>query len=745
MNKLISIILCIALLSSLTAFDARDRLQLSGVQIAAGDGVIVSSQTTGRGCTLFLPGNADIRALPLQYELSHTAVLLKVKGSKAEQIVQNGEPLDLKSICGDSIPYTLEITASYGDQVSGLAVEIYPTDGIASMYLCSEDPVNMGRPWVESSPTKSNSAKGTMLMINEGGTVVYQDKLTQIKGRGNSTWLAEKKPYQIKLATKTDLLESGRSENVAKTWVLLTNHSDPSLLRNQTVYGLSVSMGMVPGIECRPVNLYYDGEYRGAYLLCEKVEIDKGRVDIEDLESSFEDANPDVDFDSLPVSTAYTANGAKYIYCPGLKDPENISGGYLLEMDTAVRAQAEKCYLITTRNTHIVVKSPEFCSKTAMDYIASYYQEFEDTLFNKGVHPTNGKTLADYADINSLAQCYIVNELTKNPDGYRTSCYFYKDADTDILMAGPIWDYDLSFGQGWGQFVPFCAETDRYFTLFSTFSKALYQSGDFRQAVHDIYLETVSHIVNNELLPALKEDRQALNHAARANNLVWNRSYKDWSNGCNTLINYITARNNWLTDAFATWSRETIGRLNEYHDVREEDWFFDAVVDATEFGLMNGMGFGIFSPHKTSTRAQSTKVLWAISGSPDSKKPSGFSDVVETEWYASAVAWAKENNVVNGYKNGTFAPNKEITRQELITIMYRHISNAKGSRAVLDDFKDGSEINSYAVDAMCWALENGIVKGYTDNTLRPRDPVSRAELATFMVRYYKAYFMDPLG
>ena len=126
------------------------------------------------------------------------------------------------------------------------------------------------------------------------------------------------------------------------------------------------------------MNLYYDGEYRGAYLLSEKVEINKGRVDIHKLEEDFETANPDVtDFDALSVATDVTANGAAYVYCEGLNTPADYSGGYLLEMDTKPRAEAEKCYFRTKRNQYVVVKSPEFCSKDAMAYIAGYYQEYE--------------------------------------------------------------------------------------------------------------------------------------------------------------------------------------------------------------------------------------------------------------------------------------------------------------------------------------------------------------------------------
>ncbi len=731
MKRLIAVLLVLSLLSGFWAMAEEGPLTVESIYIELPTGSPIAVKISEGQYRIYVPNEADYAALPVRVILSDPAAELTVNGGPFEELTNVLAITD-----GEEV---LTFTATRGEESLSFSVELISTQWIGTMYLTSEDPVNKGRLWVESSPTKSNSAKGSMILVNESCEIVYDGALTQIKGRGNSTWLADKKPYQIKLDKKTDLLESNDDTNISKTWVLLTNHSDHTLLRNKTVYDLSVDMGIDPGVQCRPVNLFYDGEYRGMYLLCEKVEIKSGRVDIQDLEGAFEDANPEIDdFDSLPVEKDITPNGATYFYCPDLKDPEDITGGYLLELDTAARAQAEKCYLVTSRKTHIVVKSPEFCSKAAMEYIASYYQEFEDALYNRGIHPDNGKTLADYADINSLAQCYIVNELTKNPDGYRTSCYFYKDAGDSILMAGPIWDYDLSFGQGWGMFVPFCADPTRFFTLYTNFSGQLYHYGPFRQAVHDIYLNQVSPMVEETVLPRFEEDCQNLYHTALANNLVWGRSTSSFERDCAAVADYIRVRNNWLTEAFATWNGETEEAINPFQDVREGDWYYEAVTEAAGLGLVNGIGFGIFAPQSTATRAQATKILWAISGSSQDAPVSGFADVLETDWYAPAIAWAKENKVVNGYNNGNFGPNDSITRQDLVTIIYRHSGDIQEDISAIGEFSDGGSVSSYAKEAMAWALEKGILTGYNDKTLQPQKNITRAELTAVMVRYYKS-------
>ena len=374
----LSLSLCVCVLLCVTSFVSAAPEEFSWVDVAVfADGNAENSaahlQTVDGKNYLFLPSSVQVTTVYLNCELSGQPDTVTVSGSAAAQSLSADEPVDLVALCGEGSTYALTLTATSSGKTVTLSLTVVPTGDIPSMFLVSSDPVNQGREWVESSPTKSNKATGAMYCVGADGSVIYDGSLTQIKGRGNSTWLQDKKPYQIKLGSKTDLLQTGKSENKSKTWVLLANAADPSLLRNQVVYDLSVAMQLQPGIESRSVNLFYDGEYRGVYLLSEKVEVAKGRVDITDLEEINESVNPSItDYDSLVTATAQTGNGATYVYCEGLTSPEDITGGYLLEMDTAARATAEKCYFITSRDQYVVVKSPEYCSKEEMDYIASH-------------------------------------------------------------------------------------------------------------------------------------------------------------------------------------------------------------------------------------------------------------------------------------------------------------------------------------------------------------------------------------
>jgi hypothetical protein len=149
---------------------------------------------------------------------------------------------------------------------------------------------------------KSHKEKGcTMLAINSNGKVDYDAELASMKSRGNSTWGYPKKPYNIKLGSKAKLFGMEK----AKSWCLLANYEDLSLLRNQIIFSVGAEIGLRETPDCRSIDLYVNGEYKGVYLITEKVEINKNRVDIFDLEEATEDLNPDLDFSTLPAQGFY--------------------------------------------------------------------------------------------------------------------------------------------------------------------------------------------------------------------------------------------------------------------------------------------------------------------------------------------------------------------------------------------------------------------------------------------------------
>ena len=175
-----------------------------------------------------------------------------------------------------------------------------------------------------------------------------------------------------------------------------------------------------------------------------------------------------------------------------------------------------------------------------------------------------------------------------------------------------------------------------------------------------------------------------------------------------------------------------------FPDVTEGDWFYDAVRYAYENGLMDGVGDNLFAPNSDTTRAQLVTILYRLEGQPAPSGDSGFSDVAAGTWYTDAVAWAAENGIVNGVSETEFAPGKDITREQLATILFRY-TEAKGydvsARADLSAYPDADQIQSYAAESVAWAVAEGLIQGFEDNTLRPAGNATRAQIATILMRF----------
>ena len=293
---------------------------------------------------------------------------------------------------------------------------------------------------------KGNEENGMIEIVDRDGEVIYDGAL-EIKGRGNSTWQMEKKPYNIKLDKKTDIFGMGKS----KKWSLIANHTDAALIRNVLAYEAAKAVGMPYSPQFEPVDVYINNDYMGAYLFTTRVGIDGTSVDIEDLEGNTEDAN-DADLDTYPKAGYYgtyaglLAGTKKWYDIPN--DPEDITGGYIIEMELANRYADEACGFVTNRNQPFTMKTPEYVTENQISYISSLYQLFEDAVYAEADMAEIGK----YCNVQSVARLYLINEWASNMDGGLTSTYFYKPEGVhETLYAGPVWDFDIAFGNNDGE------------------------------------------------------------------------------------------------------------------------------------------------------------------------------------------------------------------------------------------------------------------------------------------------------
>lgn len=196
---------------------------------------------------------------------------------------------------------------------------------------------------------------------------------------------------------------------------------------------------------------------------------------------------------------------------------------------------------------------------------------------------------------------------------------------------------------------------------------------------------------------------------------------------------------------YADWKKrepnEPDAVKNPFADVNAGDWFYQDVLFSYEKGLMSGMDAAVFAPYANTTRAQIAVIFYRMEGSPAVEGENSFTDVVRgsgTAWFYDAVTWAQQNGIMGGYGNSSFAPNDPITREQLAAIFYRYAQykgydTTQGGMAIRE-FDDYESISDYAMGAMAWAVNTGLVKG-DSNLLYPKGTATRAEIAALFHRF----------
>ena len=173
-------------------------------------------------------------------------------------------------------------------------------------------------------------------------------------------------------------------------------------------------------------------------------------------------------------------------------------------------------------------------------------------------------------------------------------------------------------------------------------------------------------------------------------------------------------------------------------DVAEDAWYADAVAYVYDNGLMSGTSTTLFSPNATTTRGMIVTMLYRLEGEPRISSGSAFDDVDAGMYYADAVAWASQNDIVTGYDEATFGPNNAITREQMAAILYRY-AQYKGYRTTADadlsGYVDADSVSSYALASLQWANAAGLVTGTSSNTLTPDGSATRAQVATIFMRF----------
>jgi len=256
---------------------------------------------------------------------------------------------------------------------------------------------------------KENYVNGAMTIDPNGSAFAPYSGTLKMRGRGNSTWGYPKKPYKLKLDSKSAIMDMPRE----KDWVLLANWSDRSQMRSWTAGEISRATDLEWTPTYRHVEVILNGQYQGVYNLTEQVEVKSNRVDIEEMEPEDISGN-------------------------------EVTGGYLLEIDDRLEENNEPGFR-TARNVPVVVKEPDPMAPQQRSYIRNHIQTFENRLVGPNfIDPVAG--YRPYLDVEAFIDLWTVQELTRNGDSFWSSTYFTKERGDDQLRFGPMWDFDRSMG-----------------------------------------------------------------------------------------------------------------------------------------------------------------------------------------------------------------------------------------------------------------------------------------------------------
>ena len=174
-----------------------------------------------------------------------------------------------------------------------------------------------------------------------------------------------------------------------------------------------------------------------------------------------------------------------------------------------------------------------------------------------------------------------------------------------------------------------------------------------------------------------------------------------------------------------------------FDDVAKNAWYYNAVEYVAENGIMSGVSAREFAPNAGFSRAMLAQTLYAMSGKPAVKAESTFADVAANAWYADAVNWAAEKGYVSGVGDGKFAPDASVTREQMALILYRYAGSPDASGMAQKEFTDSSSVSAYAVDAIRWAVHEGLISGMENNTLAPQGTATRAQVAQILMNFHQ--------
>ena len=386
-------------------------------------------------------------------------------------------------------------------------------DAIPQIHLLTND--GSGHSYGTSLTKDMRYVPCQITVLDEQGGIVARDLSWKgkVRIRGNTTSAGPKKPYNIKFSQKMDLFGMGK----AKKWVLLADLYDPTLMRNELALEFGRYLGLDSAPDFRRVEVWVDGDYRGLYLLTEKIEANKNRVDIDTAEDS---------------------------------------GDFLVEKVFDGVQEGDNLYFYTASGRYYRLREPENPSEKKLNRVIEEMNTLEAILASG-----DWNLVCETIDLDSFAAYYIQNEFFKTIDFGDTSVYFHRKGDQ--YYGGPGWDFDLSAGNCNAKlYGEFFQTPEGALAADSNYYVCLMQYPEFQREVAQKYLASKEYI--HDIYKEggyLDEQVEAFSGAIQRNNEVWfqgENSYIEWQKvpeatyegNIEYLRSWMERRDLWLTDYF---------------------------------------------------------------------------------------------------------------------------------------------------------------------------------------------------
>lgn len=513
-GRIILILLCITILAGFLFFDAYTTQENPSTELAfvLGDEVIYAWEGED-AYYLFLPSYAKLSDVKLA---SYSKEFKIVDGEKK---IEHGSLLD-------GLSYGQKYSCEENSTGKEFTFCIMQSANLPALFM-ETDSGTIDNIWAD----KTVEENGKIRLFSADGEFLYRGGLNSVRARGNYSFAHYgKKPFSITLKEEVSLLGLGAGQK----YVLLSNASDSTLIRNDIARRLEEALGAeYNNVGCF-VDLYANGEYLGNYYLCESIDIGYERINITNLEEQMDLIYSKSNYES------FADYENEYAHAKNMGDiPLDITGGYLLEREFTERYQLEyeenPSGFVTNAEEHFIVKSPMYCSAKQIEYLRNYMNEAEEAILSpEGICEATGKSYEEYIDVDSFVKKYLVEEITKNYDAGISSTFFYKDSDSvdSRIKAAPIWDADMSLGS-YLEWMAYLCENPEGLTKLSQhpssspWYEALYEKEEYFGKICEYYESKAVPFLDELTENGLEQYEQSMSASAKMNEIRWKNDFEN--------------------------------------------------------------------------------------------------------------------------------------------------------------------------------------------------------------------------